>query len=69
MDELIITAVCKELNGGTTTSEVTFSEENMITFVTTESSPKVSANNINSGEATSGQVLKADGEGGASWSD
>lgn len=69
MEEIKFKAVCKELNGSITTSDVTLESDNDFVFSTSTEGPTVTADQIDSGTAVPGQVLTADGNGGADWDD
>lgn len=69
MDDIRFKAVCKEMAGGASVSEVTFSGANEVAF-DSSSIPAhitVTAADVDSGSAASGKVLTADGLGGALW--
>ena len=69
MEQIKFKAVCKELNGSTTTSEVTFASNNDIDFVNSQSGPTVEVEDIDSTGATAGQVPTATGSGTTIWAD
>ena len=69
MEEIKIKVTCKELNGGTSTSDVTFSSSNTVTEQSAGTGPTVEVEDIDSTGATAGQVPTADGSGGTSWQD
>lgn len=67
MEEIKIKVTCKELNGGTSTSDVTFSSSNTVTEQSAGTGPTVEVENIDSTGATAGQVPTADGNGNTTW--
>lgn len=67
METIKFKVTCKEVNGGVTTSNIELNEDNEFSFDTTRIDPKITATDIDSGDATSGKVLTADGLGGANW--
>ena len=67
METIKFKVTCKELNGGITTSTVELNENDEFSFDTTKVGPKINANDIDSGDAASGNVLTANGIGGAEW--
>jgi len=67
MDEIKMKVVCKELNGGVSTAEVTMDENNDVSATTSEQGPTIPSEDIDSGSASQGEVLTADGTGGTTW--
>ena len=67
MDEIKMKVICKELNGGTSIADVTFSSTNKVTATTSGAAGGVTVDDINSIGASAGQVPTADGSGGTSW--
>lgn len=67
MEEIKINVTCKELGGNVSRAVATFSPSNQVTFVTSEEGPSVSVGQIVSDQAEAGQVISANGTGGAEW--
>lgn len=67
MEEIKINVKVKELNGGTSSSEVTFSPLNEVTAEDHETGPTVEVSDIDSTGAAAGQVPIADGAGATAW--
>lgn len=69
MDQIKFKAVCKELNGAVSESEITIDADNEVTSTRSSVGPTVTASQIDSEGAVAGQILTADGNGGADWDD
>lgn len=69
MDQIKMKVISKEITGGTSTAEVTMDSNNDVTSVTSEIPPEieVAGSDVTSDGASQGDILTADGSGGAAW--